>query len=353
VDYQLPSQKIRQFKAREQGEEIMLSRLHRLALTAGLLAGGLTCGLATGPLAAQDYPTRPVTLIVAQPPGGGTDIIARIIANQLSIQMGQPFVVENRAGAGTVVGTTVAANASPDGYMLLTGLIANMAVNPSLFAKLSYDPINDFTPVSMLAEYPFAVVVNNNFPAHSIKELIAMAKAKPGDINFASGGNGTGQHLSTELFELEAGIKMTHVPYRGATPAYADIMSGQTPVFFDNLASALGQIQGGSVRALAVTGKERSPLLPDVPTVAESGLPEYVYNVWFGLWAPKNTPKPIVEKLYAEVQKALADPTVKKRIAEGAGTPMNMPLADIEPFVKSEIAKWADVVKRANITVQQ
>ncbi len=308
--------------------------------------------LSCGPLAAQDYPTRPVTIVVAQPPGGGTDIIARIIANQLSIQMGQPFVVENRAGAGTVVGTAFAASAPPDGYTLLTGLTANMAVNPSLFAKLAYDPIRDFTPVGMLATFPFAVVVSNTFPAHSIKELIAMAKAKPGDINFASGGNGTGQHLSTELFELEAGIKMTHVPYRGATPAYADVMSGQTPVFFDNLASALGQIQGGSVRALAVTGKERSPLLPNVPTVTESGLPGYDYEVWFGLWAPKNTPKPIVDKLYAEIQKALDSPDVKKRITQDTGTPMKMPLADIEPFVKSEIVKWADVVKRGGVAVQ-
>ena len=318
-----------------------------------LAAGLLTTGLVASPLAAQDYPTRPVTIVVAQPPGGGTDIIARIIANQLSIQMKQPFVVENRAGAGTVVGSAFAANSPPDGYTLLTGLTANMAVNPSLFAKLSYDPIRDFTPVSMLAQFPFAVVVNNNFPAHSIKELIDMAKAKPGEINFASGGNGTGQHLSTELFELEAGIKMTHVPYRGATPAYSDIMSGQTPVFFDNLASALGQIQGGSVRALAVTGKERSPLLPNVPTVAESGLPQYDYEVWFGLWAPKNTPKAVVEKVYAEVQKALADPDVKKRIAADAGTPMSMPLADIEPFVKAEIAKWADVIKRGGVAVEQ
>jgi tripartite-type tricarboxylate transporter receptor subunit TctC len=318
-----------------------------------LAAGLLTTGLVASPLAAQDYPTRPVTIVVAQPPGGGTDIIARIIANQLSIQMKQPFVVENRAGAGTVVGSAFAANSPPDGYTLLTGLTANMAVNPSLFAKLSYDPIRDFTPVSMLAQFPFAVVVNNNFPAHSIKELIDMAKAKPGEINFASGGNGTGQHLSTELFELEAGIKMTHVPYRGATPAYSDIMSGQTPVFFDNLASALGQIQGGSVRALAVTGKERSPLLPNVPTVAESGLPQYDYEVWFGLWAPKNTPEAVVEKLYAEVQKALADPDVKKRIAADAGTPMSMPLADIEPFVKAEIAKWADVIKRGGVAVEQ
>jgi tripartite-type tricarboxylate transporter receptor subunit TctC len=326
----------------------MFRRLHAVAVVFGLLVAGFF----SSPLFAQDYPTRPVTIVVAQPPGGGTDIIARIIANQLSIQMGQPFVVENRAGAGTVVGTAFAAGATPDGYMLLTGLTANMAVNPSLFTKLAYDPIRDFTPVGMLATFPFAVVVSNNFPAHSIKELIEMAKAKPGDINFASGGNGTGQHLSTELFELEAGIKMTHVPYRGATPAYADVMSGQTPVFFDNLASALGQIQGGSVRALAVTGKERSPLLPNVPTVAESGLPEYDYEVWFGLWAPKNTPRPIVEKLYAEIQKALDSPDVKKRITEDTGTPMKMPLADIEPFVKSEIAKWADVIKRGGVAVQ-
>jgi tripartite-type tricarboxylate transporter receptor subunit TctC len=327
----------------------MFNRLLAVVFALALLSAGFV----SNTVMAQDYPTRPVTIIVAQPPGGGTDIIARIIANALSTQLGQPFVVENRAGAGTVVGTAAAANATPDGYTLLTGLSANMAVNPSLFAHLTYDPIRDFTPVGMLAEFPFVVVVSNNFEAHSIKDLVAMAKAKPGVINFASGGNGTGQHLSTELFELEAGITMTHVPYRGAAPAYTDVMSGQTPVFFDNLASALGQIKGGSVRALAVTGKERSALLPDVPTVAESGVPQYVYTVWFGLWAPKNTPRPIVEKLYAQIQKALADPAVKNRIAADSGTPMTMPLADIEPFVKGEIAKWADVVKRAGITVQQ
>jgi tripartite-type tricarboxylate transporter receptor subunit TctC len=329
----------------------MHKRFRAIAFAAGALA--LVCmGIAPGTVAAQDYPTRPVTLIVAQPPGGGTDIIARIIAHQLSEQLGQAFVVENRPGAGTVVGTAAAANAAPDGYTLLTGLTANMAVNPSLFAKLSYDPIRDFTPVSMLAQFPFVVVVSNNFAAHSIKELVALAKSQPGVINFASGGNGTGQHLSTELFELDAGIQMTHVPYRGAAPAYTDVISGQTPVFFDNLASALGQIKGGTVRALAVTGKERAPLLPDVPTVAESGVPDYVYEVWFGLWAPKKTPPPIVEKLYAQVQKALADPAVKERIAADTGTPMHMPLADIEPFVKTEIAKWADVVRRAGIAVQ-
>jgi tripartite-type tricarboxylate transporter receptor subunit TctC len=308
--------------------------------------------LVSNPLSAQDFPTRPVIVIVAQPPGGGTDIISRIISEQLSKQLGQSFVVENRAGAGTLVGTTAAAKAAPDGYTLLAGLIANMAVNPSLFAKLPYDPVRDFEPVGMLAEFPFAVVVSNNFPAHSITELIAMAKAHPGEINFASGGNGTGQHLSTELFKLMTGTNLTHVPYRGASPAYSDVISGRTPVFFDNLASALGQIKGGNVRALAVTGKERSPLLPDVPTVAESGVPSYEYYVWFGLWAPKKTPQPIIEKLHAQVTKALAEPSVKARIAADGGVPMDMPLANIEPFVKAEITKWADVVKRANISVQ-
>ena len=173
----------------------------------------------------------------------------------------------------------------------------------------------------MLAEFPFVVVVSNNFPAHSIKELIALAKSRPGEINYASAGNGTGQHLSMELFKLMTGIKLTHVPYRGAAPAYTDVISGQVPVFFDNLASGLGQVKGGNVRALAVTGKERSPLLPDVPTVEEAGVPGYVYYTWFGLWAPKNTPQPIVDKLHARGEKALADPNGEQRIVAAAGVP--------------------------------
>jgi tripartite-type tricarboxylate transporter receptor subunit TctC len=321
----------------------------RAAALAGALLGA---GLATSPVSAQNYPTRPVTIIVASTAGGGTDIVSRIIGEQLSKQTGQPFVVDNRPGSGSVTGTTVAANAAPDGYTLQTGLNASMAVNPSLFAHLPYDPIRDFAPVGMLAEFPFVVVVSKDFPAHSIKELIALAKAKPGEINYASAGNGTGQHLSMELFKLMTGINLTHVPYRGAAPAYTDIISGQVPVMIDNLASGLGQIKGGNVRALAVTGKTRSPLLPDVPTVEEAGVPGYEYYTWFGLWAPKKTPQPVIDKLHAEIKKAIADPAVKDRILAAAGEPMDMPLADIEPFLKTEIAKWADVVKRANITVE-
>jgi tripartite-type tricarboxylate transporter receptor subunit TctC len=327
----------------------MLNRFRAAALAITLV----TIGLASSAVSAQEFPTRSVIIIVPQPPGGGTDIISRIIGNQLSVQLGQPFVIENRTGAGTVVGTVAAANAVADGYTLLAGLNANMAVNPSLFAKLGYDPIRDFVPVGMLAEFPFVLVVNNNFPAHSVRELIALAKSRPGEINFASAGNGSGQHLSMELFKLMTGINLTHVPYRGAAPAYTDVISGRTPVFFDNLASALGQIKGGNVRALAVTGTERSPLLPDVPTVAESGVAGYQNYVWFGLWAPKKTPQPIIEKLHAQVKKALAEPAVKARIAADAGVPMDMPLTEIEPLVKAEIAKWADVVKRANVAVIQ
>ena len=319
---------------------------------ASAFAIGLVTSLVSSALFAQEFPTRPVTIIVPQPPGGGTDIISRIVGQQLSVQLGQPFIIENRAGAGTVVGSASAAHSVADGYTLLAGLTANMAVNPSLFAKLSYDPVQDFVPVGMMAEFPFVLLVSKSFPAHSVKELIALAKSKPGEINFASAGNGSGQHLSAELFKLMSGTNLTHVPYRGAAAAYADVLEGRTPVFFDNLASALGQIKAGTVRPLAVTGKERSPLLPDVPTVAESGVPGYQNYVWFGLWAPKNTPRSIVEKLHEQVKKAVATREVNQRILADAGVPMDMPLGDIESFVKAEIAKWADVVKRANIAVQ-
>jgi tripartite-type tricarboxylate transporter receptor subunit TctC len=321
----------------------------RAAAAAAVLAGIL---MMPQGLHAQTYPNRPVTIIVPSTAGGGTDIIARIIGDQLSKQLGVGFVIENRPGAGLLAGTVAAAQAAPDGYTLLTGLNGSMAVNPSLFAKLPYDPIRDFTPVAMLATYPFLVVVSKDLPAKSIKELIALAQSKPGEINYASAGNGTGQHLSTELFKMMTRTDLTHVPYRGAQPAYADIISGRVSVFFDNISGALGQVQGGNVRALAVTTKERSPVVRDLPTVAEAGVPGFEYHTWFGLWAPKNTPRPIVELLHAEVRKALANPAVKDKIIDQGGEPSAMALADIEPFVKAEIAKWADVVARAGVKVQ-
>jgi tripartite-type tricarboxylate transporter receptor subunit TctC len=228
---------------------------------------------------AQEYPSRTVRIIVAQPPGGGTDTIARLIADRLSKQLGQTFIVENRPGAGMNVGTETAARADADGYTLLLGLNGNMAVNPSLFSNLRYDPIRDFTPVAMLANYPFLLVVNKDLPANSVKDLIDMAKAKPGTINYASAGNGTGQQLAMELFKMLTGTNFTHVPYRGAQAAYIDVFSGQVPIFFDNISTAAAQVKGGMVRALAITTRERSKLLPDLPTLAESGIPTYPHLV--------------------------------------------------------------------------
>ena len=320
---------------------------------AAVAAVAATIGF-TGPdaLHAQSYPSRSVTLIVPSAAGGGTDTIARLIGDQLSKQLGQGFVVENRTGAGMLVGTTAAAKAAPDGHTLLVGLTGNMSVNSSLFAKLPYDPLADFTPVAMLANYPFLVVVNNDLPAKSIKELVALLKSQPGKIDYASAGNGTGQHLAPELFKMMTGTEMGHVPYRGAQPAYQDVISGRVPVFFDNMSTAMSLAKSGKVHALAITSKKRSALMPELPTVDEAGVPGYEYHTWFGFWAPKATPQPIVDTLNAEVQKALADPTVRQRIAAGAGEPSQMARTDIDPFVKAEIAKWAEVVKRAGIKVE-
>ena len=303
-------------------------------------------------LHAQSYPARPVTIVVPSTAGGGTDTIARLIGDQLGKQLGQSFVVENRTGGGMLVGTTAVAKAAPDGYTLLMGLNGNMAVNPSLFAKLPYDPVEDFTPVAMLADYPFLVVVSNDLPVTSIKELVAHLKANPGKINYASAGAGTGQHLAAELFKMMTGTDMSPVHYRGAQPAYQDVISGRLPIFFDNMSTAMSLAQGGKVRALAITSKTRSQLMPEQPTVDEAGVPGYEYHTWFGMWAPKQTPAAIIEKLNAEVKKALADPTIQQRIAATAGEPSAMSLKDIDPFVKAEIVKWAEVVKRAGIKVE-
>jgi tripartite-type tricarboxylate transporter receptor subunit TctC len=320
--------------------------------TAAVVAAAVV-GLTTpDALHAQAYPTRTVTLVVPSAAGGGTDTIARLIGDQLSKQLGQGFVVENRTGAGMLVGTVAVAKAAPDGYTLLVGLNGNMTVNPSLFAKLPYDPVADFVPVAMLATYPFLAVVNNDLPAKSIKELIALLKSQPGKIDYASAGNGTGQHLAPELFKMMTGTDMAHVAYRGAQPAYLDVISGRVPVFFDNMSTAMSLAKNGKVRALAITSRKRSELMPELPTIEEAGVPGYEYHTWFGLWAPKGTPRPIVEKLNAEVTKALADPSIQQRIAATAGVPSDMALKDIEPFMTAEIAKWAEVVKRAGIKVE-
>jgi tripartite-type tricarboxylate transporter receptor subunit TctC len=321
----------------------------RVGLVAFVAAAG---SIAAQPLHAQSYPARTVTFVVPSAAGGGTDTIARLLADQLSKQTGGNFVVENRTGAGMLVGTTAVAKAPADGYTILVGLTGNMSVNPSLFAKLPYDPQKDFVPVAMLAEYPFLIVVNNDLPVKSIKDLVAHLKANAGKIDYAAAGNGTGQHLAPELFKMMTGTQMSPIHYKGAQPAYLDVISGRVPVFFDNMSTAMSLAKQGKVRALAITSKDRSPLMPDLPTVEESGVKGYEYHTWFGLWAPKGTPEPVLAKLDAEIQKALADPGVRQKIAAGAGRPSSLSRKEIDPFVQAEIKKWAEVVKRAGIKVQ-
>ncbi len=307
---------------------------------------------AAQPLHAQSYPARTVTFVVPSAAGGGTDTIARLLADQLAKQTGGNFVVENRTGAGMLVGTTAVAKAPADGYTLLVGLTGNMSVNPSLFARLPYDPQKDFVPVAMLAEYPFLIVVNNDLPVKSVKDLVAHLKANPGKIDYASAGNGTGQHLAPELFKMMTDTQMSPIHYKGAQPAYLDVISGRVPVFFDNMSTAMSLAKQGKVRALAITSKTRSPLMQDLPTVEEAGVKGYEYHTWFGLWAPSGTPQAVLDKLDTEIKKALADPGVQQKIAAGAGRPSSLARKDIDPFVQGEIKKWAEVVKRAGIKVQ-
>jgi tripartite-type tricarboxylate transporter receptor subunit TctC len=323
-------------------------------MTIRILAAALVAAAVALPqiASAQSYPSRTVTLVVPSAAGGGTDTIARLMADQLSKQTGGSFVVENRTGAGMLVGTTAVAKAPPDGHTLLVGLTGNMSVNPSLFAKLPYDPVNDFVPVAMLAAYPFLVVVNNDLPVKSIKDLVAYLKANPTKVDYASAGNGTGQHLAPELFKMATGTDMKPIHYKGAQPAYLDVISGRVPVFFDNMSTAMSLSKEGKVRALAITSTTRSPLMPELPTVEEAGVPGYEYHTWFGLWAPKGTPQAVLDKLDAEIKKALADPGIRQKIAAGAGEPSTMARTDIDPFVKAEIAKWAKVVKNAGIKVE-
>ncbi|HSC23056.1 MAG TPA: tripartite tricarboxylate transporter substrate binding protein [Casimicrobiaceae bacterium] len=300
---------------------------------------------ATGGVMAADYPTKPIRLVVPFPPGGTTDILARAVAQKLSEAWNEQVVVDNRPGAGGNIGADLVAKAAPDGYTLVMGTVGTHAINPNLYAKMPYDHVKDFAPVILVAGVPNVLVVNPSLPVHSVKELIDYAKANPGKLNFASSGNGTSIHLSGELFKTMAGVQMTHVPYKGSAPALSDLMGGQVQLMFDNLPSSLGLIKAGKLRALAVTSASRAAALPDVPTIAESGLPGFEASSWFGILAPAGTPHEVVAKLNGAVAAWLATPEAKEKLlAQGAiaagGTP--------EAFAKhidSETAKWAKVVK--------
>jgi tripartite-type tricarboxylate transporter receptor subunit TctC len=324
----------------------------RLLRAVAALAGIAAIAIAA-PAGAQTlaYPTKPVRLVVPFPPGGATDIIARAVAQKLSETWGQSVVVDNRPGAGGNIGTELVAKAAPDGYTLEMGTVGTHAINASLYAKIPFDNVKDFAPIILVAGVPNVLEVTPSLPVNSVQELIAYAKANPGKLNFASSGNGTSIHLSGELFKVMTGVQMTHVPYKGSAPALQDLMGGQVQLMFDNLPPSLPQIKGGKLRALAVTSATRAPALPDVPTVAESGLPGFEASSWFGLVAPAGTPPAIIAKINAEVAAWLASPEGKEKLSSiGANAAGGSP-EDFARHINAETAKWAKVVKESGAKV--
>ena len=298
---------------------------------------------------AADYPAHSVKWIVPYPPGGTTDVLARIIGGWLSQRLGQQFIVENRAGAGNNIGTEAAVKAAPDGYTMLLINPAN-AINASLYKHLNFVFLRDIDPVANVIQVPNVMEVNPSVPAKTVAEFIAYAKANPGKINMASSGNGTSIHLSGELFKMMTGVKMTHVPYKGSAPMLTDLLAGQVQVTFDNLPSSIGHIKAGKLRALAVTTAKRSPELPDVPTVAET-VPGYEASAFFGFGVPHGTPKPIVDKLNAEINAALKDPAMLKKLGDLGGIPAPGTADDFKKFLTNETAKWEKVVHAANLSI--
>jgi tripartite-type tricarboxylate transporter receptor subunit TctC len=309
--------------------------------------------LCLAPLAAAqaaDYPTRPVHIIVGYPPGGSTDIVARIIGNWLSQRLGQQFIVENRAGAGNNIGTEQVTKAAPDGYTMLLVNPAN-TINASLYKKLNFNFLRDIDPVANVIQVPNVMEVNPSVPAKTVAEFIAYVKSNPDKVNVASSGNGTSIHLSGELFKMMTGTKMTHVPYKGSAPMLTDLLAGQVQVTFDNLPSSIGHIKAGKLRALAVTTAKRSPELPDVPTVAET-VPGYEASAFFGFGVPHGTPKEIVDKLNKEINEALKDPGMLKKLADLGGIPTPGTPDDFKKFLTAETAKWEKVVHAANLSIE-
>lgn len=309
------------------------------------------CAAAASPLAwANDYPNKPVKLVVPYPPGGPTDIVARVVAQKLQEQMGQSFFIENRPGAGANIGAEAVARSPADGYTLVVATTAH-AINPSLFAKLSYSITKDFAPISQLTSGPLVIVTNPATPANNVKELIALAKSKQGGLNYASSGNGQSTHLSAELFNAMGGVKMAHVPYKGSAPALTDVMGGQADLMFDTMLSSMPHVKAGKLKALAVTSSQRSPSAPGIPTVAESGLPGYEAIAWNGLLAPAGTPKEVVDRLSAELKKVLDNPEVAQRFeAQGFAAAWSTPTA-YAGFLQAEVDKWGKVVKTSGARI--
>ena len=300
---------------------------------------------------AQAWPSKPVKYIVPFAPGGTTDILARTIGEKLSVALGQPVVIENRPGAGGGVGAEFTAKSPPDGYTIMGGTISTHAINASLYSNLPYDPVKDFTAITLIARVPNMLVVNPDIPARNVSELIALLKANPNKYSFASSGNGTSQHLSGELFKSMAGVEMQHIPYKGSPPALQDVMGGQVAMTFDNITTAWTLAKSGKLRALAVTTAKRSSVAPDVPTLAESGLPGFEIGSWQGVFAPAGVPPEIVRRLNTEIVKILNTPEVKEKLAALGAEVVANSSEDFTTLVKSEVLKWSDVVKKSGAKV--
>jgi len=306
--------------------------------------------LAPAAALAQAFPTKPIRLVVTYPPGGGADLMARLVAPKMAEALGQQVVVENKPGASGQIGAAEVARAAPDGYTLMLDA-SSFAVNPSLYAKLPYDPNRSFTPLAVLALYPNMLVVTPSFPPKDVKELVALAKEKPGTVAFASSGNGSAQHLAGELFKQKAGVDMTHIPYKGGGPAMNDVMGGQVPVFFANVASGLAHVKGGKLRAMAVTGAKRASSLPDTPTMAEAGIPGYEVYEWNAIFAPAGTPPAVVDRLAAAIATAMQSAEIRARVATLGGEIAGYGPKEAGRFVREQTELWGKVVKAGGIKV--
>jgi tripartite-type tricarboxylate transporter receptor subunit TctC len=326
-------------------------RGHGVRIGARWIVACFAAALAASAIAADDWPSKPVKIVVPSPPGDGSDITARVVADKLQAAFGQPFVVENKPGAGGVVAAEQVAHAAPDGYTLIMGNAGSHGINAAVYSKLTYDAVASFAPVSLISYSPNVLVVNPASPIRSVKDLIDAARAAPGAIDFASGGQGSSAHMSMELFKYLTRTDLHHIPYKGATPALTDIIAGTVPLGFFNLPPAIGHIRSGKVRALAVTTAERWPGLPDVPTVAEAGVPGFETVAWFGLLAPAGTPRAVIDRLATQIQAIVAMPDVRARIeATGAKEVGSTPQA-FAARIKDDVAKWKQVAAAANVHI--
>jgi len=324
--------------------------MEQLMRRRSVLLGAAAAGLAA-PALAQQFPSKPVRIVVPYTAGGGADTTARLIGPKLQEALGQTVVIDNKPGAGGTIGDDAVAKAAPDGHTLLIGAFAH-AVNPSLMAKMPFRTPDDFAPVSLLVTVPELLVVTPTFPARTVAELVAMAKAEPGKLSYASSGNGSAQHLAAELFKLRTGTDIQHVPYKGGSLAVADVAAGHVPFYFGNMSAALPQARAGRVRALAVTSAQRSPAAPEVPTIAEAGVTGCEISEWNALLAPASTPTATIERLHIDVAKILATEEIKAKFADLGAQPIGSTPAELAAFLRSEMAKWAEVVKVANVKIE-